>query len=95
MKYVLDASVALKWVLTEADSPKALALRDDFRKQVHELLAPDLFPIELAHALTLRLVFARTGWSFTTLSPLRARGVSSAGGKPAIQSRTSDSIQAM
>jgi predicted nucleic acid-binding protein len=52
MKYVLDASVALKWVLTEADSPKALALRDDFRQQVHELLAPDLFPIEVAHALT-------------------------------------------
>jgi hypothetical protein len=40
MKYVLDASVALKWVLTEPDSSKALSIRDDFRKQVHELLAP-------------------------------------------------------
>lgn len=46
MKYVLDASVALKWVLTEPDSPKALFVRDDYRKQLHELLAPDLFPVE-------------------------------------------------
>lgn len=52
MKYVLDASVALKWVLTEPDSAKALSLRDDFRKQRHELLAPDVFLVEVAHALT-------------------------------------------
>jgi len=52
MKYVLDASVALKWVLTEADSPKALSIRGDFRNQLHELLAPDVFPVEVAHALT-------------------------------------------
>jgi predicted nucleic acid-binding protein len=52
MKYVLDASVALKWVLTEPDSAKAISLRDAFRKAVHELLAPDVFPIEVAHALT-------------------------------------------
>lgn len=52
MKYVLDASVAAKWVIAEADTPKALQLRDDFRSAVHELLAPDVFPIEIAHALT-------------------------------------------
>ncbi|MBI3411488.1 MAG: type II toxin-antitoxin system VapC family toxin [Planctomycetes bacterium] len=52
MKYVLDASVALKWVLTEPDSPKALSVRDDFRNKLHELLAPDVFPVEVAHALT-------------------------------------------
>jgi predicted nucleic acid-binding protein len=52
MKYVLNASVALKWVLTEPDTPKALSVRDDFRKQIHELLAPDVFPVEVAHALT-------------------------------------------
>jgi predicted nucleic acid-binding protein len=52
MKYVLDASVALKWVLTEPDSPKALSVRDDFRTQVCELLVPDIFPVEVAHALT-------------------------------------------
>jgi predicted nucleic acid-binding protein len=52
MKYVLDASVALKWVITEADSPKALHLRDDYRNLLVELLAPDVFPVEIAHALT-------------------------------------------
>ena len=52
MRYVLDASVALKWVLTEPDSPKTLSVRADFRKQLHELLAPDVYPVEVAHALT-------------------------------------------
>lgn len=52
MKYVLDASVALKWVLAEADSDKALRLRADLHTGVHELLAPDVFPVEVAHALT-------------------------------------------
>ena len=52
MKYVLDSSVAVKWVLPEVHSDKALQLRDDFRKGVHELLAPDVFPAEVAHALT-------------------------------------------
>lgn len=52
MKYVLDASVALKWVLTEPDAAKARQLRDDFRNAVHELIAPDSFTLEIAHALT-------------------------------------------
>src|SRR2546426_9522564 len=52
MKYVLDASVALKWVLPEPDAPKALKLRANFQIAVHELLAPDVFPIEIGHALT-------------------------------------------
>ncbi len=52
MKYVLDSSVALKWVLTEPDSPRARSVRDDFRNNLHELLAPDVFPVEVAHALT-------------------------------------------
>jgi predicted nucleic acid-binding protein len=51
MKYVLDVNVALKWVLNEADSPKARRLRDDWRAQVHELIAPDVFPFKAAHAL--------------------------------------------
>ncbi len=29
MKYVLDSSVALKWVLPEPDSGKAIRLRDE------------------------------------------------------------------
>src|SRR6516225_5843040 len=52
MKYVLDASVAFKWVVPEPDSDKANLLRDDFRNGIHELLAPDIFPPEIMHALT-------------------------------------------
>jgi predicted nucleic acid-binding protein len=52
MRYVLDASVALKWVLPEPDSAKAGQLRGDFQAAVHELLAPDVFPAEVGHALT-------------------------------------------
>ena len=51
MIYVLDSNVALKWVLPEADSNKALQLRADTQAGVHELLAPDVFPVEVAHAL--------------------------------------------
>ena len=52
MKYVLDSSVAVKWVLPEVNSDKATQLRDDFRNHVHELISPDVFPAEIAHALT-------------------------------------------
>jgi predicted nucleic acid-binding protein len=52
MKYVLDSSVAFKWVVPEDDSDKANRLRDDFRKGIHQLFAPEFFPFELAHALT-------------------------------------------
>jgi predicted nucleic acid-binding protein len=44
--------VALKAVLPEADSDKAISFFDEFRRGIHELLAPDIFPVELAHALT-------------------------------------------
>lgn len=52
MKYILDASVALKWVLNEPDSGKARQLRDEYRRQTHELIAPDTFVAEISHALT-------------------------------------------
>lgn len=52
MKYVLDSSVAFKWAVQEVDTDKALRLRDDYRNALHELLAPDIFPIEVGHALT-------------------------------------------
>jgi predicted nucleic acid-binding protein len=51
MKYVLDASVALHWVLPEKDSAKAIQLRDDARNAVHQLFAPDIFPVEVFNAL--------------------------------------------
>jgi predicted nucleic acid-binding protein len=52
MKFVLDASVALKWVLPEPDATKALSLRDQHRLGVHDLIAPETFAIEVAHGLT-------------------------------------------
>ena len=52
MKYVIGSSVAFKWVVRELDTDRAVRLRDDFQKTIHELLAPDVFPVELAHALT-------------------------------------------
>jgi predicted nucleic acid-binding protein len=52
MKYVLDSSVAFKWVVIEVDSDKARRFRDEFRRGLHELVAPDVFPVEVAHSLT-------------------------------------------
>lgn len=51
MKYVLDSSIAVKWVIAEADTAGAVQLRDDLRNGVHEVIAPDIFPIEVAHAI--------------------------------------------
>jgi predicted nucleic acid-binding protein len=52
MKYVIDSSVKVKWVLAEPESDKATRLRDDFRNSVYELISPDLFTVEACHALT-------------------------------------------
>jgi predicted nucleic acid-binding protein len=51
MKYAPDASVALKWVLPEPLADKARQLRDDYQNRIHELIAPDIFPVEVANAL--------------------------------------------
>jgi predicted nucleic acid-binding protein len=52
MKYVLDSSTAFKTLVAETDSAKAQQLCDDYSKAIDELLAPDVFPMELAHAIT-------------------------------------------
>src|SRR5882672_2320258 len=52
MKYVLDSSVAFRWPVVETDTDKARRLRDAYRHGIHELLSPDIFPVELGHALT-------------------------------------------
>ncbi len=57
MRYVLDSSVALKWVLAEVDSGRAVRLRDEYRSGSHDLLAPDVFTPEVANGL----VFAESG----------------------------------
>ena len=43
MKYVLDASVAICWVIPRPLTPKAVWLRDEYQRQIHELLAPGVF----------------------------------------------------
>jgi hypothetical protein len=52
MKYVLDASVAICWVIPRPLTPKAIRLRDEYQRQIHELLAPAVFLDEVAGALT-------------------------------------------
>jgi hypothetical protein len=44
MKYVLDSSVAFKWVVVEAFTDKARKVRDESRQGLHELIAPTCFP---------------------------------------------------
>jgi predicted nucleic acid-binding protein len=51
MKYVLDSSVALKWVLAEPDSGRAVRLRDEYNTAIHDLIAPDIFTPEIANGL--------------------------------------------
>ncbi|HEX4590000.1 MAG TPA: type II toxin-antitoxin system VapC family toxin [Gemmataceae bacterium] len=52
MRYAVDASVSLKWGIQEPDSAKADALRQDYVSGVHDLIAPDICPVEVAHVLT-------------------------------------------
>ena len=51
MKYVIDSSVVLKTCLPEQGSEAAERLMDEFSRGLHQLLAPDVFPIEVGHAL--------------------------------------------
>ena len=44
--------MAVKTILKEVDSDKALRLIDEYRKGLHELFAPEIFHVEIAHALT-------------------------------------------
>src|SRR6185437_10582658 len=52
MKSILDSNIGVKWVLEEELSDKARSLRAEFIQGIHEFLAPDLFLVEAAHALT-------------------------------------------
>ena len=52
MRYVLDVSAALCWVLPRAASARAVRLRDEHSQNVHSLIAPSIFPAEAASALT-------------------------------------------
>jgi predicted nucleic acid-binding protein len=41
-----------KALVVETDSDKAKRLIEDYRNGIHELIAPDILPIEVGHALT-------------------------------------------
>jgi len=49
---VIDASVGFKALVIETDSPKAIQLIEDYRNATVELVAPEFYPVEVAHALT-------------------------------------------
>lgn len=48
--FVVDASVVIKWVSTEADSEQALSLM-----RHHRLIAPDLLTAEIANTLATKI----------------------------------------
>jgi predicted nucleic acid-binding protein len=52
---VVDASIALKWVLDEADSSTALAMLADWTNNGVEILAPALLAYEVTNALYRRV----------------------------------------
>ena len=49
---VIDASVGFKALVVEQDSDKAERLIEDQQNSAVELMAPDFYPVEVAHALT-------------------------------------------
>jgi predicted nucleic acid-binding protein len=51
VKYVLDASVAVRWLLAEPGFEKAEQLVLNARNGLDELIAPDFFLAECGHAL--------------------------------------------
>lgn len=51
MKYVLDSSVALRWVLSGPHVAKARRFRAEFRNGIHDLLAPETLIGETANGL--------------------------------------------
>lgn len=52
MKAVLDSNIAIKWLIDEDLSEKARAIRDEFAGGIHDFLAPEVFLVEVAHAIT-------------------------------------------
>jgi predicted nucleic acid-binding protein len=52
MRYVLDVSAALCWILPRPASPRAIQLRDEYAHGAHNLIAPSIFQAEAASALT-------------------------------------------
>jgi len=52
----VDASVSIKWVLTEQHSDKAITLANDATSQGEDLIAPALLSMEVANALRKQMI---------------------------------------
>ena len=50
-KAVVDASVVVKWFVSEENTPESLSLRDAFVGNQIDLFAPSLMPFEVVNAL--------------------------------------------
>jgi predicted nucleic acid-binding protein len=50
MKYVIDASVVVRWKLKATHFVEARRLRSDYQQQIHELIAPETILWETANA---------------------------------------------
>ena len=50
-KAVVDASVVVKWFVSEDNTPESLSLRDAFVGNQIDLFAPSLMPFEVVNAL--------------------------------------------
>lgn len=55
---VVDSSVAVKWLVPEPGSDRALALRDEIVRGRSRALAPDIIHAEVGNALWKRVAFA-------------------------------------
>lgn len=64
MNVVIDASVCLKWLFTEEDSPQALSILKDCEAKKVILLAPLLWEYEIVNALATAV--ARKKIAFST-----------------------------
>jgi predicted nucleic acid-binding protein len=51
MRAVLDSSAALPSVIPEPTTAKAVRLLSEYRQGLHELVAPDIFPLEALNGL--------------------------------------------
>ncbi|HEX5369708.1 MAG TPA: type II toxin-antitoxin system VapC family toxin [Dehalococcoidia bacterium] len=52
----IDASIVVKWLLPEADSDQAIALRRRLRAEDRTLIAPPHMPIEVTNVIRQRVV---------------------------------------
>jgi len=67
-EYVVDSSIVSKWFLVEANSDRAIDLRNEFATGRLTLTVPTLLFYEVANALRLSGVFDETALSFATRS---------------------------